>query len=339
MRNKAELFFNLFFPLLFLLIFGNMQKGASDYRKTWLGVYLSGTEQVETVIRDSGIWELRNYETEAELVQAIQTGKINLGLAYDGKHARFFHKEGDPGAQTKMLLAQFSITTALQRHANQVNPVIRVSRNEISAGKMLATGLDYTLSGIISIAILSVGMLSVVSMFGRYRKSGVLKQLRIAPLRPVSFVTGLTFTRLILSFISIFLILATSLLVLQASFQINWPLFTLTIICSTMGMMALGLILNLVFRNTETANTAAGILMFVMYFLAGVFFPTALLPGYMKLLSALLPLKYVSQLVRHSLGIELLSGWNFALICAGLALGGILMLWWAGKSFLRANHQ
>lgn len=338
LRNKGEIFFNLFFPLLFLLIFGTLQRESDDYRKTLLGVCHTEGRNLESLVEQSGFWEARTYSSEADMRGAISRGKLNLGLCYDGKRARFLYNAKDPRAQSKLKMAELSVMATLEADANRVRPLLAVSRHEDSAGRMMANGLDYTLAGIISISILSVGMMSVVSMFGRYRKSGVLNQLRVAPLRPVSFVLGATFSRIVLSFASLLIILAASVLILKASFMTNWPLLAITMVSSTLGMMALGLLLNLIFRNTETASATAGILMFVMYFLAGVFFPMSLLPDFMKVFSSLLPLKYVSMLVRHSLGIELIPGVSFALISGCLSAGGLLMLWLAGRKFLKPGR-
>lgn len=337
LRNKAEIFFNLFFPLLFVFIFGNMQRGTDSYHKTRLGLYCAGNVDIEKVISQSGVWETRHYDFPDALIEGIREGDIKLGLIYDGKEARFLYKDGDLATQSKLKLAQLSIISALEKHVNHVNPILSVSRVNVSAGKIKASGMDYTLAGIISIAILSVGLMSVVSMFGRYRKSGVLNQLKIAPLRPMSFVFGITISRIILSFLSLILILGASIIFLGAGFQVNWLMLSITMLASTLGMMALGLLLVLTFHNPETANTSAGILMFVMHFLAGVFFPVALLPGYMKAISAFLPLKYVSILVRHSLGIELIPEIRFAILSVSLALGGILMLWLTGKKYLSSS--
>jgi len=337
LRNKGELSFNLFFPLLFLLIFGSLQRGSDDYRRTWMGFCASPGIDLESVVGQSGVWEPRSFASEAELREAIRKGELNIGLCYDGSRARFLYKEGDPRAESKLRMAQLSITAALEREANRVRPLLTVSRHPQSAGRVKASAFDYTLAGIISISILSIGLLSVVVMFGRYRKSGVLNQLRIAPLRPLSFIMGVTLSRMILSFFSLLIILGVSLVIMKASFAVNWLLLIITMISSTLGMMALGLLLTLLFRNPETANTSAGILMFVMHFLAGIFFPIALLPAYMKVFSAVLPLKYVAILVRHSLGIELVSMSQFALTSLCLTAGGLLMLWLTGRKFLSAG--
>ncbi|MBM4403338.1 MAG: ABC transporter permease [Candidatus Cloacimonetes bacterium] len=339
LRNKAEIFFNLFFPLLFVFIFGSLHPESENYHKTWLGFYQSRGPDIETVISQSGAWEPRRYDDPEALKDAIRRGELNLGVSFDGQIARFFFKEGDLITLSKLKLVQLSLTASLEKHASRLQPMFTISRQEESAGKVMASGRDYILAGIIAIGILSVGLMSVVTMFGRYSKSGALNQLKIAPLRPMSFVMGFTFSRMILSFISLLLILGVSVLGLAASFDINWPLLFITMVSSTLGMMALGLLLLLVFRNPETANTTAGILMFIMHFLAGIFFPIAMLPGYMKAFSALLPLKYVSILVRHSLGIELIPISQFLLLSSCLALGGVSMLWLAGRKFLVSESR
>lgn len=334
LRNKMELFFNLFFPLLYLLLFGSMQGSNDGHRKIWMGVHQSGEYGVESVVGESGAWEPKVFETAEQLQEAILEGELNMGLSFDGSHVSYWYKEGDIRTQSRLKLAELSITAALERQMNQVEPSIIIRRQAETAGKVMATGREYRFAGIIAIAILSVGMMSVVSMFSRYRKNGVFNQLQIAPLRPVSFIIGITLSRVILSLVSSLIILLASVFILKVSFEINWLLLSITMICSTLGMMALGLLLNLVFRNPETTNTTAGILMFMMYFLAGVFFHVSFLPSYMQAFSSVLPLKYVATLVRHSMGIELISSGSFAIISICLALGGGIMLWIAGRKFL-----
>jgi ABC-2 type transport system permease protein len=138
------------------------------------------------------------------------------------------------------------------------------------------------------------------------------------------------------SFISILLILVASTVLFKTTFDVNWPLFIISIISSTLGMMALGLFLTLIFKNPETADTAASILMVIMIFLAGIYFPIAFLPNYLRVVSSMLPVKYVAELIRHSLGIEVIPLINFIILNVALSLSGILLLYFTGRRYLKA---
>ncbi|HNU24217.1 MAG TPA: ABC transporter permease, partial [Mesotoga sp.] len=132
-------------------------------------------------------------------------------------------------------------------------------------------------------------------------------------------------------------IMIRSRLLFRTTFQTDWLLFLISIISSTLGMMALGLFLTLIFRNPETAETAASILMVIMVFLAGIYFPLSFLPDYLRIVSAFLPVKYVAELIRHSLGIELVSTAYFVTTNVVLSFSGVLLLYFTGKRYLRAS--
>ncbi|MDD3461088.1 MAG: ABC transporter permease, partial [Mesotoga sp.] len=206
-----------------------------------------------------------------------------------------------------------------------------------TAGRVRATNADYTMSGVVAISLLSAGMFSVISVFGRYRKRGVLDRFKITPLKPMTFILGSTLTRFLVSLVSILLIMIVSRLLFKTTFQTDWLLFLISIISSTLGMMALGLFLTLIFRNPETAETAASILMVIMVFLAGIYFPLSFLPDYLRIVSAFLPVKYVAELMRHSLGIELVSTAYFVTTNVVLSFSGVLLLYFTGKRYLRAS--
>jgi ABC-2 type transport system permease protein len=335
LRNKMEVFFNLFFPLLFLVIFGYMFTGSDDYRSRRVGYIQEDGKGFAEVLKSSGAWEPIPYKSEKQLAEDVRDGKLAFGVVAKGNHLTYLESTADMSKAGTLEMARLTIDSALEKKINGVKPVFIVRQTPVRAGKTNATQRDYVLTGILSVSLLSAGMMSVVAMFSRYRKAGVLRRMQTVPLNPVTFVVGMTFSRLVISYASILLILLCSIFVFKADFAVDWALLMVTIFCSTLGMMALGLLLTVLFRNPETANTTAGILMFLMQFLAGIFFPLSLLPGYLKVFSAILPLRYVSILLRHSLGVEIVSGESFALICIGLVGSGVLLLWITGRRFLR----
>lgn len=336
-RNKLEVFFTLFFPMIFLLLFGFFFGGSSDYQKTSVGLYQTGTYDISPVIEDTGAWSLSLFDDETSLEEKIKSGDILLGVTFDGEKISYLYREGDVGQLSTIEMARASISAAVEKEINNVKSVIVVENIPETAGRVRATDADYTMSGVVAISLLSAGMFSVISVFGRYRKRGVLDRFKITPLKPLTFIFGSTLTRFLVSIVSILLIMIVSRLLFRTTFQTDWLLFLISIISSTLGMMALGLFLTLIFRNPETAETAASILMVLMVFLAGIYFPLSFLPDYLRIVSAFLPVKYVAELMRHSLGIELVSTAYFVITNVVLSFSGVLLLYFTGKRYLRAS--
>jgi ABC-2 type transport system permease protein len=336
-RNKLEVFFTLFFPMIFLLLFGFFFGGSSDYQKTSVGLYQTGTYDISPVIEDTGAWSLSLFDDETSLEEKIKSGDILLGVTFDGEKISYLYREGDVGQLSTIEMARASISAAVEKKINNVKSLIVVENIPETAGRVRATDADYTMSGVVAISLLSAGMFSVISLFGRYRKRGVLDRFKITPLKPMTFILGSTLTRFLVSLVSILLIMIVSRLLFRTTFQTDWLLFLISIISSTLGMMALGLFLTLIFRNPETAETAASILMVIMVFLAGIYFPLSFLPDYLRIVSAFLPVKYVAELMRHSLGIELVSTAYFVTTNVVLSFSGVLLLYFTGKRYLRAS--
>ena len=336
-RNKLEVFFTLFFPMIFLLLFGFFFGGSSDYQKTSVGLYQTGTYDISPVIEDTGAWSLSLFDDETSLEEKIKSGDILLGVTFDGEKISYLYREGDVGQLSTIEMARASISAAVEKKINNVKSLIVVENIPETAGRVRATDADYTMSGVVAISLLSAGMFSVISVFGRYRKRGVLDRFKITPLKPLTFIFGSTLTRFLVSLVSILLIMIVSRLLFRTTFQTDWLLFLISIISSTLGMMALGLFLTLIFRNPETAETAASILMVLMVFLAGIYFPLSFLPDYLRIVSAFLPVKYVAELMRHSLGIELVSTAYFVTTNVVLSFSGVLLLYFTGKRYLRAS--
>jgi len=78
----------------------------------------------------------------------------------------------------------------------------------------------------------------------------------------------------------------------------------LSLFSSILGMMALGIILTVLFKEPQTANNVGNLLVNIMLFFSGVYFPLDFLPKYLKILARFLPLYYVGRALRISVGVE-----------------------------------
>ncbi|OAA30697.1 hypothetical protein AT15_09720 [Kosmotoga arenicorallina S304] len=335
-RNRLEFFFSLGFPILFLVMFGFLFGGQEGVSVLKIGLFSQNELITDTVKSISG-YHVEIFNSTEEMLKALENDEIELAVFFHDKEIEFIIKEGNPALEGEINTARSAMVSIIEGQINGVKEIIELKKTPISAGSFITTEADYIMSGVIGISILSSGMFAVISIFGRYRKRGILNRFRATPMSSTAFVIGSTLTRFIVSVFSVFIIMLVNKLLFDSKIAPEWgPLFVV-VICSTMGMMALGLFLVLIFSEPQSAQSAGTILFVVMTFASGVYFPIAFLPEFMKKLSLLLPVTYTVRLVRGTMGIIELSKNEFILVNIAFAIIGMLLLIIVSRLFLRAR--
>jgi len=340
LRNKMETFFSMLFPILFFILFGFIfGNEGEEYSGERIGFFISKnlSEEVRTEILKSNAWRSVNYDSLDSMKTAIKKGEILLGVnLYDSK-IEFIYYEADPSRNSRIQMMVTTISTFLRKTINKVEDVLIVKKIPVKVGKVSSNQMSYLTAGVLAISLLSTGMFSMITLFGRYRKKAILKRVMASPLNPTIFVMGSILTKLLISFISTVLILAIGTFIFKLVYSFNWPLFIISIICSTLGMMAFGILLLIALKRPEAAQTAGSILMTLMMFFSGVYFPVEFLPKSLRVVSNFLPVKYVAQIFRYTAGIENMPLGTFWLINLVLFSSGIILISISGKLFLRAK--
>lgn len=340
LRNKLEVFFTLFFPLIFLVLFGFFFGGSTggEYNPESIGIFseIEQTEEIKTALEDTGAWLITIYSSKDELINAVENEGLLAGIHIVDGNATFIYQEGDLSKTGQVEMARGAISTVISKTVNEVENVFAVKKVKETAGTVIASSFDYLMTGIIAISILSAGMFSMITLFGRYQDNGVLRKMSVAPMKPLIFILGSTLTRFIISFLSVMLVIFVSNLMFDVNFTFDWPAFILVVITSTLAMMALGMFLLILFKKPQTAETAASILMTLMMFLSGIYIPIQFLPKSMRVVATIFPVKYVADLVRSTAGLISISNFSFWLINIIFALSGIVFLTITANKYLKS---
>ncbi len=338
-RNKVEVFFTFFFPLIFLIMFGSFFGGSEELSQITAGIYIEQSVEgitMEDLKSDSA--KLSPYQEKNQMYEDVRKGTIDTGMIVKSGEIIFIYKEGDISKTSTIKLLQNTYKTQIEEKVNQVNKIIEVKSHSVSLGDSESVSQsDYIMAGVIAISILSSGLFSVISIFGYYKEKGVLKRIIATPVKPMSFVMGATLSRLLLGFLTAFLMLGVNRYLFSSNFSVKWLPFTLTIICSTLGMMSFGLILVMIFTKSRTADSIATALFVVMLFFSGVYFSLDLLPRVFRYISLFMPVRYVAELIRFVTGVEDIS-WNyFFSVNAVFLISGIILIQISAKRFLRPD--
>ena len=331
--NKVDVFFTIAFPLLFLFMFGMMFGNTSTPSENIvkIGLYNIESDSLEGYFENSEFVESSDLEDlkvqlESQLIDAIITKPDNYEI-YIG--------EGSINPQETSFIKSTINNGLSYAKLNRKEIFLEQEFISVSLGDTDSGQMEYLLTGILSISILSGGMFSVIGIFGRYKKNGVIKKFMSAPISPSSFVLNASISKLILNIFSVIILIIFAKFMYNLNYQFNWAEFSLIILTSSLGMMGFGVILLIIFKRMETASTAASLLFAIMTFFSGIYFPLTLIPEGIRWISYFMPVTYVVNLVRHSANVETIGNTEFLFTNLVLLTIGILFLIIASNKYVK----
>ncbi|MGB9787855.1 MAG: ABC transporter permease [Dictyoglomus turgidum] len=305
-RDTFTFLFSLILPIVFVLIFGfvfgEREMGSNGYGVK-IGVIRSDVEIVKVLGKMENV-KIFEFENEADLRNHILKGNIDGGVTFDGEKFNFIINFST--FQQNPFLRTFgeSFSKAYSLHEVGMDKgFIKMEEEFIDPGKAQVSSLGYIIPGVLSFSI-SSAIFTMIALFGYYRKRKVIKRFAVTPINPIIFISGMVLGNFVAGIFSCLLVLLIVQLIFHINFSINWGFFLLSVSSSILGMMALGIVLTALFREPQTANNAGNLLVNIMLFFSGVYFPLDFLPSYLKVFAKFLPLYYVGRALRISLGIE-----------------------------------
>lgn len=332
LRNKAELFFPLFFPIIFLVIFGFVFNSESG--NNTLSIILYADDNIDYYVSElSKIYIVKTIDDINDVNENIKKGNYDIGITIkNGKVSMYID---DANLNQKSFVQNLELELKKIVMKNKVNiDYIKVNETKIAATGIHSKYIDYLLTGVIAISLLSNGMFSVITVFGRYKKLNILKRFILIPIKSYVFVIGMTLTRIIISLFSLVLLIFMGKFIFNSGIEINWFLYFILAFTSTIGMMGIGLLFLFLFKKGETAQNAASIFFTIMMFFSGVYFPVEFLPKAFRIISYILPIKYIVDSLRFIAGIDIMRINTFVILNVIMFLGGSLLLIIASKKFL-----
>ncbi len=333
LRDKKAFIGSVITPIFFLLLFGTIF-GSSDTTSLYkVGVFPEVPKKLEKTLSLLKL-NAKIFENETLIKDAIKKGKIDIGIKVEKNSLTFYYNKDDIKNAPVIKSIIGTIITNYEKERGGFVSIFKIKEQRVQIGKIKGDSLGYLIPGVISMSILSLGMFSIIEVFARYKKLGILKRLSVTPMRPFSFMIGVVLGRLLIGVGNSFLIYFISILVFKIDFSLNILLFLITILVSGISMSGLGALIVLLSKNSNTASNVGGILFTIMLFFSGVYFPLSFIPEKIRLLSYIFPLTYVAQNARYAMGVEYVDYRFFIWSNLIMLLGGLLLLQLIGKRYL-----
>jgi len=303
-RNRTALFWNLAFPLIFIVVFQFMFSG--DDININVGIVGEDTspvaQQVAAEMRGADGFTVST-GSEASELDALDDGDRSVvvvfspGEAGSELDAMLYWDETDPQFGQIALGAVSQFLSDINAGMTDGPPAITVATQAVESSEI--EYMDYLIPGILAMSIMNSGMIGLASAFVTYRERGILRRVRATPFPLSSFILARILSQLVVSVAQAIVLIGAGLLI--ADLTVNGNLFFVLVMVTigSLAFLSLGFVVAAFARNQETADSLANAFTFPMLFLGGVFFPVDSAPDWLQPIMRLIPLRYLADGLRN----------------------------------------
>ncbi len=330
-RNKQGLFWSLFLPILIMVIFGLMNFGNAG-KSNMAIIDQAKNQQSKTLISNLqkvDIISVTQYDNENDAKAALQKGDLDLVLvipknflATPTMHAATQSLLTAPGASQSLSppsLKPIDITlyfnqgrqqqalagtTVLKETFNQINYKITNTTSLFNLDQKAVNSrnlnyIDFLVPGIIAMAIMQMGVFSIVFVMVQYRNKGIMKRLLVTPMRPIEFISGQVLTRMVVSVLQVTVIISMAVLLFRIHMIGSYLLLLLLVFLGGLLFISMGFAMSSLAKTEESAAPVANVIIFPMLFLSGVFFPFEAMPVWLQHIAYYFPLRFLADAMRR----------------------------------------
>lgn len=303
-RDKIALFFTLVFPLIFLLVFGSLNR---NDRGVSFDVAIINTSTTEFSNQFVDQVKQSDFVTVDEEVIALDDAREHMSrgeldtILYLPEDFGQPNEEGQPTGTAEVYYDPSNPQTG-QTFASITDSVLGEINQQITGQEPLfvveskstdtrgLSSFDYIFAGLLGFSILSLGFFGPTNSIPSMKKEGILRRLRTTPIRTSQYVLGTAASYLVAGVTSIALLFVTGIVVFDFQMQGDYLSFITLVLLGTALMFGFGLAIGGWAKNENQAAPLANLIAFPMMFLSGTFFPRFLMPEWLQTVSAFLPL-------------------------------------------------
>jgi len=145
-------------------------------------------------------------------------------------------------------------------------------------------------------------IMALPETLANYRDRGILRRMRVSPLRPWQIIGAHAMTHLAMTVVGLFLLVAVGAVVFNLRAPVGWGPAALAVGAATASVLAIGFLLGSILPTVRTTQAVAAGLYFPAIFISGAVFPKEVQPEFARRIGEYLPLTYAVDAIR--------SGWT-----------------------------
>lgn len=311
-REKAVWFWNIFFPIilmvLFMIIFGG--GGSGGEFKATVAVVSEGTGESSAMmleqLRHIPVLEWKDEQptTPSQAIEWVEGNKVDAAIILPQGEEPIRLIVNTEKAQNAVSQALSGIVQQFAQQASWtaagLAPAYTMEMEMVTAGGQDLSPADFLLTGMIALSLAQGGLFGMVELV-EMRRNGVLKRLRMTPVRMGLYGLSSMAVRFILGVVQIVLLTLIGVFGFGAKLHIDVPALCIAFFVGSLAFNALGYLISSFSKSMEAYMGVANIASFLMMFLSGIFFPINNLPGWLQSVSGGIPLTYFVNALRDGL--------------------------------------
>ncbi|MDT8427940.1 MAG: ABC transporter permease [Pseudomonadales bacterium] len=337
LRDRQAIFFSLFFPIIFMLVFGLLNNDEADPIEMGIA-NLSGSTlstQFMALLDNNPLFTVTVGE-EAALREQLVAGEFGMVLVIPES---FQATEGSSELAVLVDAAQVQqlglvmpvleqVLLSIERELRNTQPMFTLTLVDVKARSQRY--LDFLIPGLLAFTLMQVAIAGSGFNIVEYRRKGILKRLFVTPVRPRDFISGIVLSRMVLCLMQLSVLLGVAVLLLDVAIVGSYVSLYGIIILGCFIFLCLGFMLGSLAKTQQAIMALGNLVIFPQIFLSGVFYPVSSLPGFMQPIASVLPLTFVTNALRD------IANDGLSLLATGVDLLGILV--WLLIAFIAATR-
>ncbi|MBD8607386.1 ABC transporter permease [Aeromicrobium sp. CFBP 8757] len=295
-RDKMAFFFAVIFPLMFLVLFGGIftDQGASRSDVIQIGAVsvLDDAPKAARAALDESLDVTRSSD-EQDALEQVRKGDADAVIRQDGDRLVVRYSQADQ-VQAATVRGTFE---AIVQSANLAEtgqaPRFSLTADQVEDDSLKS--IQYYTPGLMGWAIASGATFGAATNLVVWRRNGLLRRLRLAPIPTRSVVLARVAVSIAIAIVQAAIFVGVGVALFGLRLTGSWPMIVPLLVCGTLAFMAIGLLAGAVARSEEAAVGIANFVVLPMAFLSGSFFPLDGAPGYVTAISKVLPLKHLND--------------------------------------------
>ena len=309
-RNRQALFFSLFLPLMIMVIFGVIDfDSMGDVRLEVIdNVKNEQSQNLIDGLKKIEVLKINQNDNLENAKNKLKNGKADVAIdlppdLFAANPERSAPKEikvyTSEGSSQSAGLGVMVLREAFNNFSLQITKAPQLFNLQIEAiNSRNLRYIDFLVPGVLAMAIMQMGLFSILFVVVSYKKTGVMRRLLVTPVKPAQFVGAQVVTRLIVSLLQVLVIMLVATIVFKVEIAGSYLLLGFLVFWGSIIFLAMGFALSSFAKTEEAAAPIANIIAMPQMFLGNVFFPVESMPVWLQGVVKYLPLNYLADALR-----------------------------------------
>ena len=295
-RDRLAFFFAVVFPLMFLVLFGGIFNNAGTSKADIIqvgrvAVLDDAPPEARAALAES--LSITKTDDEAAALRKVRKGDADGAVMQVGTEVvvRFSRADQVKAATVQGIFS--SVVQSANLGATGEPPTFSLATEQVEDDSL--TTIQFYTPGLMGWAIASGATFGAATNLVAWRKNGLLRRLRLAPVPTSSVVLARVAVSIAIALVQAAIFIGVGTMFFGLRLTGSWPMILPLLIAGTLAFMAIGLLAGAVAKSEEAAVGIANFVVLPMAFLSGSFFPLDGAPGWIGAVGKVLPLKYLNE--------------------------------------------